>query len=80
MIEELERHGYDISAGTLYPLLHGLEESGALVSTQSVVNGKVRRYYRTTKSGNALLAELRAKISELVEEVLQHDSQRKLRR
>jgi PadR family transcriptional regulator PadR len=77
MMEELKRHGYDISAGTLYPLLHAFEESGFLVSTQDVVDGKVRRYYRTTKAGNALLGELRTKIEELVDEVLEHRSRRK---
>jgi DNA-binding PadR family transcriptional regulator len=77
MKDELKRHGYDISPGTLYPLLHALEESGVLISTQEVVNGKGRRYYRTTKAGDALLAELRAKIGELVDEVLEHRLQRK---
>lgn len=28
MIEELRRHGYELSAGTLYPILHGLEDKG----------------------------------------------------
>lgn len=77
MMEELKRHGYEISAGTLYPLLHALEESGALISTQRVVDGKVRRYYRTTKPGDALLGELRTKIKELVDEVLEHRAARK---
>jgi len=70
MMEELKRHGYDISPGTMYPLLHALEAAGTLVSTDKVVNGKIRKYYRTTKAGDALLRELRAKIHELVEEVL----------
>jgi PadR family transcriptional regulator PadR len=69
MMEELNRHGYDIGPGTLYPLLHGLEEGKVLASTRETVNGKVRRYYRTTRAGDALLAELRAKIGELVDEV-----------
>ena len=77
MMEELKRHGYDISAGTLYPLLHAFEESGVLISRQEVVDGKVRRYYRATKAGNALLGELRTKIEELVDEVLEHRSKRK---
>ena len=34
MIEELARHGYKLSAGTLYPILHGLEERGYLTSTE----------------------------------------------
>jgi len=77
MMDELKRHGYDISAGTLYPLLHALEEGGMLASTQEVVEGKVRRYYRSTKVGDTLLGELREKIGELVEEVLEHPPRRK---
>jgi PadR family transcriptional regulator PadR len=80
MMDELKRHGYDISPGTLYPMLHALEESGVLVSTQEVVQGKKRKYYRTTKAGDALLRELRAKIGELVEEVLDHHEHGKPRR
>ena len=77
MMDELKRHGYDISPGTIYPMLHALEEGGVLVSTQDVVDGKARKYYRTTKAGDALLVELRAKIGELVDEVLEHHSPRK---
>ena len=72
MMEELRRHGYRIGPGTLYPLLHGLEASGVLKSTQALVDGKSRRYYRTTKAGNRLLGELREKIAELVEEISSH--------
>ena len=75
MMDELKRHGYDISPGTLYPLLHALEESRVLVSSQEVVDGKVRKYYRITRSGNALLGELQTKIRVLFDEVLErHES------
>lgn len=77
MMDELKRHGYDISPGTMYPMLHALEDSGVLVAAQEVVDGKVRKYYRTTKAGDALLVELRAKIGELVDEVLQNHVRRK---
>ena len=77
MMDELKRHGYDISAGTLYPVLHALERGGMLTSTQEVVEGKVRRYYRTTRAGDTLLAELREKVGELVGEVLERRSPRK---
>jgi PadR family transcriptional regulator, regulatory protein PadR len=77
MMEELNRHGYDIGPGTLYPLLHALEESKVLASTREVVDGKVRKYYRTTKAGDALLAELRAKIGELIDEVAEHPPPRR---
>jgi PadR family transcriptional regulator, regulatory protein PadR len=77
MMEELKRHGYDIGPGTLYPMLHALEAGGVLVSAQEVVGGKVRKYYRTTRAGDALLVELRAKIGELVDEVMEHQPPRK---
>ncbi len=34
MIEELRRHGYELSAGTLYPILHGLERKELLKSVK----------------------------------------------
>jgi len=70
MIEELRRHGYAISPGTLYPILHGLESAGCLRSRQEVVNGKLRKYYVATANGRRALAEVRKKIRELVDEVL----------
>ena len=79
MREELRRHGYAISPGTLYPMLHALEESGALRSSQELIAGKVRRTYRTTKAGDALLAELRPKVRELVHEVLEEATPAKSR-
>jgi PadR family transcriptional regulator PadR len=68
---ELARHGYDLSPGTLYPVLHTLERAGYLEREDRVVDGKVRKYYRTTPLGDQALAEARAKIAELVMEVLQ---------
>jgi DNA-binding PadR family transcriptional regulator len=71
MIAELGRHGYALSPGTLYPILHGLEESGLLTSDGKVVDGKVRKYYRATAKGRRVLAEVREKIGELIGEVLE---------
>ena len=51
MMEELARHGYDVGAGTLYPMLHQLEEAGYLISHAEVVAGKQRKYYRATTEG-----------------------------
>ena len=42
MMEELARHGYDVGAGTLYPMLHQMEEAGYLTSRTEVVAGKRR--------------------------------------
>ncbi len=70
MIEELRRHGYEMSPGTLYPILHGLEERGYLRSEQELANGKIRKYYRATAAGRKLLEQLKSKIRELEHEVL----------
>ncbi len=69
MIRELERHGYRLSPGTLYPILHNLEQDGFLESKKQVAAGKVRKYYQTTKSGRAVLAMAMDYVSELMEEV-----------
>lgn len=69
LIRELARHGYNLSPGTLYPLLHGLERDGFLRSDRQVVGGKVRKYYLATESGEAALAEALVKVHELMEEI-----------
>jgi PadR family transcriptional regulator, regulatory protein PadR len=71
LIAELRRHGYELSPGTLYPVLHQLETAGYLRRLNRVVNGKVRKYYVLTSRGGQALGEARAKISELVGEVLE---------
>jgi len=74
MMEELARHGYAISPGTLYPTLHSLERAGYLTSDRRVVEGRRRRYYTITPTGEAALAEARARLAELVAEVLEERS------
>ncbi|KGI65833.1 PadR family transcriptional regulator [Mycolicibacterium rufum] len=70
LTEELARHGYDISPGTLYPTLHRLEADGLLTSQQQVVDGRTRRVYRATIAGKKALAEDRNALAELAREVL----------
>ena len=70
MSQELARHGYRISPGTLYPTLHRLEADGLLVSRKLVVDGRSRRLYRATDAGRAALAEDRTALAELAREVL----------
>ena len=71
MIEELARHGYKLSPGTLYPILHGLAEAGYLSCEDEVLAGKRRRNYRATKKGERLLLEARVKLRELFHEVVE---------
>lgn len=71
LIAELRRHGYELSPGKMYPVLHELEEAGYLRRIERVVNGKVRKYYRITPRGSLALSDARLKISELVGELLE---------
>lgn len=70
IIEELRRHGYHISPGTLYPILHALEADGLLQSREQLVHGKIRKYYEATSRGRKALAEVKKKIKELVHEIM----------
>jgi DNA-binding PadR family transcriptional regulator len=71
MAEELARHGYRISPGTLYPILHGLENKGYLRSKEHR-DGKSRRLvYRATPLGRKMLVAARAKVRELFGELIE---------
>ncbi len=71
LIEELKRHGYKISPGTLYPIFHSLEEDGLLQSQGQVVEGKMRKYYRTTSKGKKTLQQAKKKVQELLNEIIE---------
>lgn len=71
MSEELARHGYRISPGTLYPTLHRMESDGLLSSRQVSVGGRARRLYTITDAGRQELAGERRALAELAREVLQ---------
>jgi len=71
IMAELKRHGYRLTAGTLYPVLHQLEAAGYLTAQTAVVSGKRRKNYRITKAGRKLLNDARGKLRELVSEVLE---------
>jgi len=71
MIEELGRHGYRLSPGTLYPIMHGLEEKGLLRSREQQVNGRIRRVYLATASGRKALEAAKQKVRELFGELFE---------
>jgi PadR family transcriptional regulator len=74
VVEELARHGYRISPGTLYPLLHGLEKKGYLGSTQQRNGKSLRTIYRATPLGRKALAAATAKVRELIGELMEGQS------
>jgi len=58
MIDTLRKKSqnvFELKAGTLYPLLHGLEEKGLLTVYEQEYTGKIRKYYSITKEGKTLL-------------------------
>ena len=72
-IEELGRHGYKLSPGTLYPLLHGLERKGYLRSFSERSGKSLRRLYQATPLGQKALVAARQKVSELFGELLEDE-------
>jgi PadR family transcriptional regulator PadR len=73
MIQELARHGYRLSAGTLTPVLHSPEAGGYLRSRQQLADGRRRRVYRATTAGRRALTEARTKVKELFGEMFEDD-------
>jgi PadR family transcriptional regulator, regulatory protein PadR len=73
ILRELRRHGYELSPGTLYPLLHRMEERGLLKSEKELVDGKIRRLYRITVLGRETLSEAREKVRELFGELFSQE-------
>ncbi|MEJ2009436.1 MAG: PadR family transcriptional regulator [Acidobacteriota bacterium] len=73
MIEEMARHGYRMSPGTLYPLLDGLEKKGLLRSSRRLVEGRFRRVYRATPAGRRALHAAKHSVKELFGELFEDE-------
>lgn len=71
MLQELRRHGYDLSPGTLYPILHRMEQLGWLRCEGDHPKGsRTRKEYSLTVKGQEILTLLRKQVEELYEEVI----------
>ncbi len=68
MVEELHRHGYRISPGTLYPMLSRMQKRGWLRST-APKRAKGARVYTLTPRGREVLKQIRRSLDELHHEV-----------
>lgn len=73
MMEELGRHGYRISPGSLYPLLHGLEKKGYLKSREIRSGKSLRKVYRATPRGRKALEAAKSKVREVFRELIEGD-------
>ncbi|MEP7273617.1 MAG: PadR family transcriptional regulator [Acidobacteriota bacterium] len=72
--EELARHGYRLSAGTLYPILHGLEKKGYLLATEEREGKRSRKLYRATPLGRKALKVAKERVRELFGELFEEPS------
>lgn len=70
MIEELARHGYKVSPGMFYPLLHAMEKKGLLHSLRRS-RANERRVYRATADGRKALAIAKQRVQELFSELFE---------
>jgi len=78
LMEELAQHGYRLSAGTLYPILHALETKGYVQVTQQRKGSRMRKMYRATPEGRRALASAKAMVKELFGALFEAaDSQRR---
>lgn len=79
MIVELEEHSekvFELKTGTLYPLLHSLEQKGYITSYENTESARVKRYYSITKRGRKALGEKKEEwkcYSNAVNKILESD-------
>ena len=71
MIDELARHGYKLSPGTLYPMLHVMERGGYLKSRKERSGRTFRRVYKSTALGRAAHKVATVKVRELFVELIE---------
>jgi len=69
MVEELHRHGYRISPGTLYPMLSRMAQRGWIKAAAAPRRAKAARIYRLTPRGREVLKRIRRSLDELYREV-----------
>lgn len=70
MIDELAGHGYRLSPGTLYPMLHVMEQRGYLTSRVERVGRATRKLYRATEFGLQGLALAKVRVREFIGEAI----------
>ena len=71
MIEELRGHGYEMSPGTIYPLLHSLQKKGYLSVEVKREGRRAWREYSATKEGKRVLNAAKRKLRELFHELIE---------
>jgi DNA-binding PadR family transcriptional regulator len=70
VVAELDRLGYRLHPGKVYPVLHALEQAGYLAGRSVMVCGKRRKCYEATEQGRQVMEVARARLHELAGELL----------
>ena len=73
IMDELARHGYRLSPGTMYPILHGLEKGGYLRSAVEKDGKRSRRTYVATAAGRKSLRAAKGRVWELFRELFEDE-------
>jgi DNA-binding PadR family transcriptional regulator len=68
--KQLQDWDYDISPGSLYPLLHSLEKAVLLKSRVKIFKGRARKYYDITDEGRAVLAQMQEELADVLARML----------
>ena len=68
--KQLQEWGYDISPGSLYPLLHAFEKNHLFRSRVKIFKGRARKYYEITDQGRAVLAEVQQELEIIMSKLL----------
>jgi PadR family transcriptional regulator, regulatory protein PadR len=68
--KQLQDWEYDISPGSLYPMLHALEGAMLLKSRVKIFKGRARKYYDITDEGRALLGEVQEQLADVLTRML----------
>ena len=73
IMDELAHHGYRLSPGTMYPILHGLEKGGYLKSAVEKDGRRSRRTYVATAAGRKSLRAAKGRVWELFRELFEDE-------
>ena len=58
-LSEKSKNVFELQEGTLYPILHSLEEKNYIISYWDTTGAKKRKYYTITEEGKNHLKEMR---------------------
>lgn len=68
-VEVISRGKIKLTYGALYPILHKLENEGAVTTESEIVNNRTRIYYKLTQKGNDTAKERIKELEEFIQTI-----------